>query len=247
MDRYALGQLVRGTITQLTDFGAFARLDDGIEGLIHVSELAEGRVTHPRNVVSEGTEVTLRVIRIDPQRRRMGLSLKRAMEAQEGDILPPQEPLAPVTPRAEGDNGAARGGNRAPGAGRPGGRRPEDDEAQASTAGPDEAATDEGSDNGAQTAAPAPAVATSQPAPAPAPAPRPVARSPHTSAVTAAMEDAPVTSMASAFASAAASLAAADADNETADEAASYSSEMAPGEDVTSADDDAEDETGTPT
>ena len=81
MEHYHLGQLVRGTITQLTDFGAFARLEDGIEGLIHVSELAEGRVTHPRNVVQEGWELTLRVIRIDPQRRRMGLSLKRAMEA----------------------------------------------------------------------------------------------------------------------------------------------------------------------
>ena len=85
MEHYHLGQLVRGTITQLTDFGAFARLEDGIEGLIHVSELAEGRVTHPRNVVQEGWELTLRVIRIDPQRRRMGLSLKRAMEPQEGD------------------------------------------------------------------------------------------------------------------------------------------------------------------
>src|SRR5439155_7775408 len=93
MEHYHLGQLVRGTITQLTDFGAFARLEDGIEGLIHVSELAEGRVTHPRNVVQEGWELTLRVIRIDPQRRRMGLSLKRAMEAQEGDTMPPQGAL----------------------------------------------------------------------------------------------------------------------------------------------------------
>jgi small subunit ribosomal protein S1 len=111
MEHYQLGQLVRGTITQLTDFGAFARLEDGIEGLIHVSELAEGRVTHPRNVVQEGWELTLRVIRIDPQRRRMGLSLKRAMEPQEGDTLPPQEPLPVPTPRVagEGDQGG-RGG-----------------------------------------------------------------------------------------------------------------------------------------
>jgi predicted RNA-binding protein with RPS1 domain len=111
MEHYQLGLLVRGTITQLTDFGAFARLEDGIEGLIHVSELAEGRVTHPRNVVQEGWELTLRVIRIDPQRRRMGLSLKRAMEPQEGDTLPPQEPLPVPTPRVagEGDQGG-RGG-----------------------------------------------------------------------------------------------------------------------------------------
>ena len=114
MEHYQLGQLVRGTITQLTDFGAFARLEDGIEGLIHVSELAEGRVTHPRNVVQEGWELTLRVIRIDPQRRRMGLSLKRAMEPQEGDTLPPQEPLPVPTPRVpgEGDAGRARWARR---------------------------------------------------------------------------------------------------------------------------------------
>ena len=65
-DQYQLGQLVRGTITQITTFGAFARLDDGIEGLIHVSELAEGRVAHPRNVVKEGEVLDLKVIRIAP-------------------------------------------------------------------------------------------------------------------------------------------------------------------------------------
>lgn len=79
-ENYTLGQVVRGTITQLTSFGAFARLDDGIEGLIHVSELAEGRVAHPKNVVKEGDVVELKVIRIDPIKRRIGLSLKRMNE-----------------------------------------------------------------------------------------------------------------------------------------------------------------------
>jgi small subunit ribosomal protein S1 len=82
-DHYQLGQIVRGTITQLTSFGAFARLEDGIEGLIHVSELAEGRVAHPRNVVNEGDVVDLKVIRIDPARKRIGLSLKRVNEDTE--------------------------------------------------------------------------------------------------------------------------------------------------------------------
>lgn len=83
-DNYTLGQVVRGTITQLTSFGAFARLEDGIEGLIHVSELAEGRVAHPRNVVNEGDQMELKVIRIDPVKRRIGLSLKRMTEGAEG-------------------------------------------------------------------------------------------------------------------------------------------------------------------
>ena len=79
-DRYQIGQLVTGTITNITEFGAFARLDDDIEGLIHISELSEDRIDHPNAVVKEGDEVTLRVIRIDPDRQRIGLSLRRVNE-----------------------------------------------------------------------------------------------------------------------------------------------------------------------
>ncbi len=85
--QYEVGQLVQGTITQLANFGAFARIQDGIEGLIHVSELSDDRVAHPRNVVKEGDEMILRIIRIDPQRRRMGLSLRRALEFTEQDAI----------------------------------------------------------------------------------------------------------------------------------------------------------------
>ncbi len=79
-ERYKVGQLVQGKITKLASFGAFARLDDNIEGLIHISELADRRIQHPKEVVKEGDTVTLRVIRIDGARRRLGLSLKRATE-----------------------------------------------------------------------------------------------------------------------------------------------------------------------
>lgn len=71
------GQLVQGTITHLTKFGAFARLDEDLEGLIHISELSEQRVAHPKEVVREGDEVTLRVIKIEPERHRIGLSLRK--------------------------------------------------------------------------------------------------------------------------------------------------------------------------
>ncbi|MEP6774815.1 MAG: 30S ribosomal protein S1 [Chloroflexota bacterium] len=93
-DNYKLGQIVRGTITQLTTFGAFARLDDGIEGLIHVSELAEGRVAHPKNVVNVGDVLDLKVIRIDPIKRRIGLSLKRVHEDENGGEFGGAEGLA---------------------------------------------------------------------------------------------------------------------------------------------------------
>jgi predicted RNA-binding protein with RPS1 domain len=84
---YEVGQLVKGTVTQLANFGAFARIEDGIEGLIHVSELAEERIQHPKQVVEEGEELILRIIRIDPQRRRMGLSLRRALDTPDSELV----------------------------------------------------------------------------------------------------------------------------------------------------------------
>ncbi len=79
-ENYAIGQLVEGVITRLTSFGAFARIDDTIEGLIHISELSDRRINHPKEVVKEGQRVTLRIIKIEPEKRRMGLSLKRVPE-----------------------------------------------------------------------------------------------------------------------------------------------------------------------
>ena len=83
-DRYEVGQVVHGLVTKLVHFGAFARLDkDTIEGLIHISELTERRITHPSEVVTEGQELDLRIIRIDTDKRRMGLSLKQVSPEEE--------------------------------------------------------------------------------------------------------------------------------------------------------------------
>ncbi len=84
---FEVGQLVRGTVTQLANFGAFARIADGIEGLVHVSEISDARINHPRQIVSEGQELILRIIRIDPERRRMGLSLRRALDTPDEEII----------------------------------------------------------------------------------------------------------------------------------------------------------------
>jgi len=75
LSRYNLGQMVEGTITQIAPFGAFASLGDGIEGLIHISEFGTGHVNDPRDVVKEGDTVQMRIIRIDPTRKRIGLRL----------------------------------------------------------------------------------------------------------------------------------------------------------------------------
>lgn len=80
------GQLIEAKVTHLTKFGAFARLDDDLEGLIHISELSEHRIAHPKEVVKEGDEVTLRVIKIDPERRRIGLSLRKVDSAAYSDL-----------------------------------------------------------------------------------------------------------------------------------------------------------------
>jgi small subunit ribosomal protein S1 len=75
-ERYKIGETVEGTITNVVDFGAFACIEEGLEGLIHVSELAEGHFLHPRNVVNEGQHITARVLSIDSRARRLGLSLR---------------------------------------------------------------------------------------------------------------------------------------------------------------------------
>ncbi|MFQ5811928.1 MAG: 30S ribosomal protein S1 [Anaerolineae bacterium] len=91
-DKYQVGQVVQGKITNVVAFGAFARLEPGVEGLIHISELAEGRIGHPSSVVKKGDELTLCVISVNAGRRRIGLSLRQA---------PPPEELAGVEEEPE--------------------------------------------------------------------------------------------------------------------------------------------------
>jgi len=79
-ERYQEGQLVSGTVTNLSPFGAFVRLEGSIEGLIHISELSDRLIRHPKEVVKEGDVLTLKILRIEPERRRLGLSLKQAEE-----------------------------------------------------------------------------------------------------------------------------------------------------------------------
>jgi small subunit ribosomal protein S1 len=78
---YDVGQLVEGTVTKLTKFGAFASLagteEYDIEGLIHISELADRHIEHPREVVEENQQLTLRIVNVEPERRRIGLSLRK--------------------------------------------------------------------------------------------------------------------------------------------------------------------------
>jgi small subunit ribosomal protein S1 len=76
--RYWVDQVVDGTVTNVVSFGAFVRVEEGLEGLIHVSELVEGSFLHPRNVVHEGDAVRVRVLSIDAHNHRLALSLRQA-------------------------------------------------------------------------------------------------------------------------------------------------------------------------
>ena len=105
VDKYHVGQVVPGAITKLVTFGAFARIEGPVEGLIHVSELVDRRIAHPKEVVKEDDVVPLKIVRIERDRYRLGLSLRRAREEGEamGFVFSPtgEVEYAPEDLRAE--------------------------------------------------------------------------------------------------------------------------------------------------
>ena len=107
VDKFKVGQLVEGVITRLTKFGAFARLEGDLEGLIHISEISENRIEHPKEAgLHEGDVVTLRVIRIDPDQRRIGLSLRKVDSGAFKDLDLKQISLDGVSLEMAGDAAA---------------------------------------------------------------------------------------------------------------------------------------------
>lgn len=86
-NKYQTGGVVKGKITKLTNFGAFVELEKGIEGLLHVSEMSDKKVSDPQGLVSIGDEVEVKIIRLDAPNRKLGLSMKQITEpAQEGEV-----------------------------------------------------------------------------------------------------------------------------------------------------------------
>ncbi|MCX7669768.1 MAG: S1 RNA-binding domain-containing protein, partial [Anaerolineae bacterium] len=79
---YKVGELVEAVVTRVSDFGAFVRLRTGVEGLLHVTEMADIRPDHPQSLVSPGDLLLLRVLRVEPERRRIGLSLRQVSETE---------------------------------------------------------------------------------------------------------------------------------------------------------------------
>jgi small subunit ribosomal protein S1 len=126
VSQFSAGQLLTATVTKLVAFGAFARVAEGVEGLIHISELATERIGHPKQVLQVGDTVMVRVLSVDAARRRLSLSLRQARQLDEasGEAAPPHaEPtecapgLTPDAQQSAEDQkhwGAAAAGEAAP-------------------------------------------------------------------------------------------------------------------------------------
>lgn len=90
--KYHVGQVLGTTITNVVDFGAFAQIEDGLEGLIHVSELTESKVVHPSQVVNSGDEVKVRILRIDSTAHRIALSMRQIEDPAEAAPVSATQP-----------------------------------------------------------------------------------------------------------------------------------------------------------
>ncbi|MGD9110050.1 MAG: 30S ribosomal protein S1 [Phycisphaerales bacterium] len=82
-DKYIPGQIIKGKVTKLTNFGAFVELEPELEGLLHISELADHKIDNPQDIVSDGDEVEVKILKVDTESRKIGLSLRRAQWAAE--------------------------------------------------------------------------------------------------------------------------------------------------------------------
>jgi small subunit ribosomal protein S1 len=100
--KYKIGDVIEGTVTKLVNFGAFVRVEEGLEGLIHISELSNQRVAHPGDVVKEGEAVNLKIISLDSERHRLGLSLKQAEERSTAESTAAASSRFEQAPRREG-------------------------------------------------------------------------------------------------------------------------------------------------
>jgi len=109
-EKYIPGQIVRGKVTKLTNFGVFVELEEDLEGLLHISELADHKIDNPQEVVKIGDEVEVKILRVDNDSRKIGLSLRRAQWAAEDkaaeDVHKPAAEEKESTPRRGGLDGA---------------------------------------------------------------------------------------------------------------------------------------------
>jgi small subunit ribosomal protein S1 len=114
--RYKPGQKCRGRVTKLTNFGVFVELEPGLEGLLHISELADHKVESPEEVVQVGQEVEVKVLRVDPKERKIGLSMRQVDDGQGSqEAAAPAEESGESASRSRESKRELRGGTGAAG------------------------------------------------------------------------------------------------------------------------------------
>ena len=103
--KYPVGKLVKGKVSKIASFGAFIELEDGVDGLVHISQISDERVTHVKDVLKEGQEVEARVVKVDRKDRRIGLSMTAVnmTEEQVKALEAESEPTSGATSSASGD------------------------------------------------------------------------------------------------------------------------------------------------
>jgi small subunit ribosomal protein S1 len=108
-NRYQPGQLVKGKVTKITNFGVFVGLEDGLEGLLHISELADHKVENPEELVNVGDEIEVKILRVDIDERKIGLSRKRVDWAEEAKTEGEPGDAAKARPQVELKGGVGSG------------------------------------------------------------------------------------------------------------------------------------------
>src|SRR5439155_14131207 len=101
LESYNEGDVVSGKVTKVVTFGAFVEILPGVEGLVHISELAQHHVENPREVVSQGDTVSVRILEVDAERRRLSLSLKRVDDGMPVQPLPGEDAAPPTIDLSE--------------------------------------------------------------------------------------------------------------------------------------------------
>jgi len=105
-EKYIPGQIIKGKITKITNFGAFVELEPELEGLLHISELADHKIDKPQDIVKEDDEVEVKILKVEPESRKIGLSLRRAQwAAEEQEESEETKPAAVETVLSETDSG----------------------------------------------------------------------------------------------------------------------------------------------
>src|SRR5689334_16305578 len=111
---YRPGMVVKGHVTKIANFGVFVELEPGLEGLLHISEISDQKIEKPEEALKVGQELEVKILRVDGDERKIGLSLKRAQWAQEQEQ---RETVRATRPDRKGLKGGLEGGENTSGLG----------------------------------------------------------------------------------------------------------------------------------